>query len=151
MIVDLCCGIGRFKTSEEVISIDYDKNTKPDIIADIRSLPLRPGIKPRICHASPTCTYMSKARRWKYGYNPKGIAETFELLASCYRAFDYLEAETCIMENPRGLEDMLGHKIKFKYDKSDIKQATTNFYLNKKSLKRSIIPQDVRSILYEKE
>ena len=147
MIIDLCCGIGRFETSETVISIDYDPKTRPDIIADIKYLPLRPGLKPRICHASPTCTYVSKARRWRYGYNPKGIAETFELMAACYKAFDYLEAETCIMENPRGLEDMLGKKIKFKYDKSDIKQATTNFYLNRKSHLRSIIPYEVRQHL----
>lgn len=144
MIIDLCSGIGRWPGNEEVIRIDIDKTTKPDIVADIRYLPLRKGLKPKMCHASPPCTYVSKARRWAYGWNPKGIAESFELLAACYKCFEYLEPEVCSLENPRGLEDMLGHKIQFKYDKYDIKQATTNFYLNKKAKKRAVIPQDVK-------
>ena len=144
MIIDLCSGIGRFETDEEVIRIDIDPSTKPDIVADIRHLPLKPGLTPRHCHASPPCEYVSKARRWGWGWNPKGIAESLELVAACYKAFDYLKAETCSLENPAGLEEILGHKVKFKYDKYDIKNATTNFYLNKKSQKRAIIPQDVR-------
>jgi len=149
MIVDLCSGIGRFETEEEVIRIDIDPKTKPDIVADVRYLPLKPGLSPRYCHASPPCTYVSKARRWGYGWNPKGIAESLRLVAACYEAFDYLKAETCSLENPAGLEEVLGHKVKFKYDKYDIKNATTNFYLNKKAQKRAIIPQDVRQELLD--
>ncbi len=145
MIIDLCCGIGRFKSpDEEVITIDFDPKTKPDIVADIRYLPLRPGLRPRHCHASPPCTYFSKARRWRYGWNPKGVAESLRLIAACYDAFAYLEAENCSLENPQAIEEILGHKLKFKYDKADIKNATTNFYLNKKALKRAVIPEDVR-------
>jgi len=107
-------------------------------------LPLKPGLAPRHCHASPPCGYVSKARRWGYGWNPKGIAESLKLVAACYEAFDYLKAETCSLENPAGLEEILGHKVKFKYDKYDIKNATTNFYSNKKAQRRAIIPQDVR-------
>jgi len=144
LIIDLCSGVGRWPGNEEVIRIDIDKSTNPDIVADIRYLPLRAGLKPRLCHASPPCTYTSKARRWGYGWNPRGIGESLKLVAACYEAFDYLEAENCSLENPRGLEDMLGHKVQFKYDKYDIKNATTNFYLNKKGQKRAIIPKDVR-------
>lgn len=149
MIIDLCSGIGRFETNEEVIRIDINPETKPDIVADIRYLPLRPGLKPRLLHVSPPCEYVSKARRWAWGWNPKGIAESLTLIAAAYEAFAYLEAETCSLENPVGLEDILGDKIQFKYDKYDIKNTTTNFYLNKKSQRRAVIPQDVRQQILE--
>jgi len=145
LIIDLCCGIGRFESDDaEVIRIDIDPKTKPDIVADIRYLPLKPGLKPKHCHASPPCTYFSKARRWGIGWNPKGVAESLKLVAACYEAFAYLEAENCSLELPQGVQDILGKKIQFKYDKGDIRNCTTNFYLNKKSLRRAIIPQDVR-------
>jgi len=44
MIIDLCCGRGRFDFDEEVISVDMDPKTKPDIVADIRYLPFKPGM-----------------------------------------------------------------------------------------------------------
>jgi hypothetical protein len=113
-------------------------------LADIRFLPLRPGLKPTLVHASPPCLYVSKARRWRYGWNPKGVAESFRLIAACYDAFAYLEAKTCTLEQPAGLTDLLGEKVTFRYDKADIKNATTNFYSNNKSLKRAMIPQDVK-------
>ena len=148
MMIDLCCGIGRFK-GDDIISIDIDPKTKPTICADIRHLPLKPGLAPEHCHASPPCTYFSKARRWAWGWHPKGISESLKLVAACYEAFDYLKAKNCSLELPKGLEDILGSKIQFKYDKYDIKNTTTNFYLNKKSLKRAIIPQDVRQQILE--
>jgi site-specific DNA-cytosine methylase len=149
MIIDLCCGIGRWPTDEEVIKIDIQRKVKPDIIADLRQLPLRPGLKPRLVHASPPCKYVSKARRWGMGWNPKGVAESFRLLASCFDAFAYLEPETCTIEQPAGLENLLGYKVTFKYDKSDIRNCTTNFYSNNKSLRRAVIPQDVRQAILD--
>ena len=147
MIIDLFCGIGRFESDEEVISIDIQRKVKPTIIADIRYLPLRPDLNPHLVHASPPCKYISKARRWRWGWNPKGVAETFRLIASCYDAFDYLGAKTCTLEQPAGLEDILGTKVQFKYDKGDIRNTTTNFYSNNKSLRRAKIPQDIRQKL----
>ena len=150
MIIDLCSGLGRWPTKEEVIRIDIQRKTKPTIIADIKHLPLRPGLKPRLCHSSPPCKYISKARRWGVhngGWNPKGIAESLRLIAASYDAFAYLEAENCTVEQPRGIEDILGVKVQFKYDKGkdkDHRNCTTNFYTNNHSLKRAIIPQDVR-------
>jgi hypothetical protein len=132
MIIDICSGKGRFP-GENVISIDIDRKTKPTIIADVRALPLRKALRPRLCHASPPCLYVSKARRWRWGWNPKGIAESLKLIAACYEAFAYLEAETCTLEQPAGLEDLLGIKVSFRYDKGDIRNATTNFYSNNKS------------------
>jgi hypothetical protein len=148
LIIDLCCGIGRFQ-GDNIISIDYDKNVRPTICADIKHLPLRQDLNIRHVHASPTCTYFSKARRWAYGWNPKGIAESLKLIASCYEAFAYLGCKSNSLENPAGLEQILGHKVQFKYDKYDHKSCTTNFYLSRKSHKRSIIPQDVRQTILE--
>lgn len=144
LIIDLCSGWGRWDTHKTVITIDIQKRLKPTICADIRFLPLRPGLKPKLCHASPPCKYVSKARRWGMGWNPKGIAESLKLIASCYEAFYYLEPETCTVEQPRGIEDILGNKVQFKYDKGDLRNCTTNFYSNNKSLKRAVIPQNVR-------
>ncbi len=148
MIIDLCSGNGRWP-DDDVVRIDMDRKTRPTILADIRYLPLRPGLKPKLVHASPPCLYVSKARRWRWGWNPKGVAESFRLLAACYDAFDYLEGETCTLEQPAGLGDLLGHKITFRYNKADIKNATTNFYSNNKSLKRAMIPQEVRQRILE--
>lgn len=143
LIIDLCCGLGRFPGSN-VVSIDIQKRLKPTICADIRFLPLRPNLKPKLVHASPPCKYVSKARRWRYGWNPQGVAESFKLLASCYEAFAYLDGQTCTLEQPAGLEDLLGTKVSFKYDKGDLKNCTTNFYSNNKSLRRAKIPKDIR-------
>lgn len=154
MIIDLCSGIGRFESpNEEVISIDIDRRTKPTILADIRYLPLKPKIRPRLCHASPPCKYISKSRRWGVhngGWSPIGIAESLRLIAACYDAFDYLDADNCSLEQPAGIEDILGYKVQFKYDKgadSYHRNCTANFYLSSLAMKRAIIPQDVRQKL----
>ena len=150
MIIDLCCGIGRFESKdEEVISIDIDPKTKPTIIADIKYLPFKPGLHVDHVHASPNCTYFSKARRWGYGWNPKGVSESLQSVAACYEAFAYLGAKRCSLENPKGIEDILGHKVQFKYDKYDHRNCTTNVYLNRKAHKRAVIPQDVRQQILE--
>lgn len=148
LIIELCCGLGRFeRPGADIISIDIDRKVKPTILADIRHLPLRPDLRPDLLHASPPCTYISKARRWGIGWNPLGIAETFRLYAACYEAAYYLNAKNFTLEQPRGLEDLLGTKVQFKYDKTDLKNCTTNFYSNNKGLKRALIPYDVRQTL----
>ena len=54
MIIDLCGGIGRWP-DDDAIAIDIDLKTKPDILANIRFLPLRQNLRPDLCHASPPC------------------------------------------------------------------------------------------------
>lgn len=146
MIVDLCCGQGRFESPGElVVSIDIDRKVKPTIIADVRFLPLRPKLRPRLVHASPPCTYLSLARARRYGYDEKGIAESLQLIASCFEAFDYLEAQMWTLENPVGvLKRILPTDIKTNYEAHDYKHKPTNFWSNQRSLKRALIPQDVR-------
>ena len=72
LIINLCFGASKF-LGENVISIDVNRKVKPTIIADIRYLPLKAGIKPKLCHASPSCKYFSYARIRKYGYCEDGL------------------------------------------------------------------------------
>jgi len=144
MIIDLCCGIGRFP-GIDTVSIDFDPKTKPTIIADISLLPLRPKLRPKLCHASPPCKYFSYARARRYGYHEVGIADSLRLVASCFDAFYYLEAKNWTLENPYGvLRRIMPSDIEVSYEAYDYTNKRTNFWSNMRSLKRSIIPQDVR-------
>lgn len=144
MIIDLCCGLGRFP-GEDVVSVDWDRKTKPTIIADIRFLPLRPKLRPRLVHASPPCKYFSLARVRRYGYDEKGLADSLRLVAACFDAFDYLEAKMWTLESPVGvLKRFLPTDIQVEYSVHDYAHKKTNFWSNKRALKRAIIPQDVR-------
>src|SRR5207245_2536450 len=101
MIIDLCCGLGLSEWLEDdVVGIDIDPSVRPTIVADIRYLPLRKGIKPKIAHASPPCKYFSLARSLRTGYNEEGLAESFRLVAACFDAFAWLEPEMWTLENP---------------------------------------------------
>lgn len=146
MIIDLCCGIGRFE-GDDIISIDFDIKTKPTICADIRYLPLKPGIKPDHVHASPPCKYFSTARQRHFGLDMKGIAESIELVAACFHAFDYLEAKHWTLENPLGFLSRLFNEKRISYEVFSYKHKKTCFYSNKRSLLRSIIPKDIRQRL----
>jgi len=147
LIIDLCCGIGRF-TGDDVISIDSNFKTKPTICADIRYLPLRPGLKPDHVHASPPCTYFSKAQFFHGPINVKGIGESLELVGACFKAFDYLESKHWTLENPVGyLGKVLNEKrINYKTP-GEFKHKATHFWSDKRGLFRAIIPQDVRQEL----
>ena len=158
LIIDLCCGYGRFTENE--ISIDVDAKVRPTIVADVRYLPLRPNLNPEFCHASPPCTINSKARYWRYGKPTwPEVAEYLEILAACCRAFEYLGAKTATLENPPGiiLEKTLGEPtVSFTYE---VKEANKGdyvmkkrawFYSNNKALARARIPPDVKQALLEK-
>jgi len=146
MILDLCCGLGRFDTeNEDVISIDIQRKVKPTIIADVHFLPLRPKLKPRLCHASPPCKYFSWARMIRQGYDEKGIAQSLRLVAACFDAFDYLEPQMWTLENPKGLlRRILPKTFETAYHVAGYPHKKTDFWTNEKGLKRAMIPQDVR-------
>ena len=147
MIIDLCCGIGRFE-NDDVISIDFDVKNKPTICADVRYLPLRPGLKPEHVHASPPCTYFSKARNFHYkDIDCQGIAESMKIVAACFHAFDYLEAKHWTLENPLGYLAKLLNEARIEHKAKDYQHKKTCFYSNKKGLQRAIIPQDIRQRL----
>jgi len=142
MIIDLCCGIGRFE-GDDVISIDIDPKTKPTICADIRHLPLRKGIKPDHVHASPPCTYFSIARR-PLGLDMEGIAESLEIVAACFHAIDWLEAKYWTLENPVGYLGTILNQKKIHYKAGEYEHKATHFWSDKRGHTRAIIPQDVR-------
>jgi site-specific DNA-cytosine methylase len=145
MIIDLCCGKGRFESqNEEIISIDINRKVKPTIIADVRFLPLKPSLKPRLCHASPPCKYLSIARA-RFGLHEEGIAESLRIVAACFDAFVYLKARTWTLENPKGyLRKFVPTDIEIEYAAHDLMHKATNFWSNNRALKRAIIPQDIR-------
>lgn len=143
-IIDLCSGLGRFP-GNDVISIDIDRKVKPTIVADVRNLPLRPGIRPQLVHASPPCKYFSQARARRKGYDEKGLAESFRLVAACFDAFDYLEPQMWTLENPNGvLKRILPGAVGTEYKSYDYPHKPTSFWSDNKSLKRAIIPGKVR-------
>lgn len=149
MIIDLCCGVGRFP-GEDVISIDIDPKVKPTIVADIRYLPLRPKLRPRLCHASPPCKYLSNARFMWAGNNEKGIAESLRLIAACFDAFDYLEPKTWTLENPLGLlRRIIPKTTTVEYAVADYKHKKTDFFSNNRALARALIPLEIRQRILE--
>lgn len=150
MIIDLCCGIGRFESEEDIISIDIDPKTKPTIVADIRFLPLRPKLRPRLCHASPPCKYLSLARANRYGYDEKGIAESLRLIAACLDAFVYLEAKTWTLENPLGLlRRFIPRATMTEYANAKYNHKRTDFFSNNRALARAFIPKHIRQKLLD--
>ncbi len=160
MIIDLCCGIGRFE-GDDVVSIDSNPETKPSIVADIRHLPLKKGLKPEHTHASPPCTYFSKARfmtttkHSKVRSDPidsEGIAESLEIVAACFRAFDHLETKHWTLENPVGYLGKLLNQKRIHYKTKLFKHKPTHFWSNKRGMERAVIPQEVRRwLVYEEE
>src|SRR6266487_779987 len=145
MIIDLCCGQGKW--SEETVSIDIDKKVRPTIQADIRYLPLRKGIRPKLVHASPPCKYLTMARAHVYGYDEKGIADSLRIVAACFDAFDWLEPKMWTLENPTNgvLRRVLPKpSVKTNYQVYDYAHKPTSFWSNERSLKRAMIPQYVK-------
>lgn len=104
LCVDLCCGWGGFseafvKAGWEVIRIDIERKFKPTIIADVNHLPLKLGLKPKICVASPPCERFSIANR---RFPKKGIKKALEIVGACLEAFVELETKYWVLENPKG-------------------------------------------------
>ena len=144
MIIELFSGLGRFETDEEVIYVGIQRETKPTICADVRFLPLRPKLRPRLCHASPPCTYFSRARMPLEEWNEEGVAKSLELVASVFHAFAYLEAQTWTLENPVGRLGQFFNQVKIEYAAEDFDRKATHFWSNKRGLRRAIIPKWIR-------
>ena len=147
MIIDLFSGLGRWESAkEDVISIDFDPKTRPTIVADIRYLPLKKGLKPQLLHGSPPCKYFSFARAPE-GFHAKGIAESLRLVAAFFDVIDYLEPETWTLENPIGWLYKLLNQTMIITKQYDLDKKRTYFYSNNRALARAIIPQNVRNKL----
>jgi len=148
MIIDLCSGAGKW--TEDTVSIDINPKVRPTIVADVRHLPLRKGIKPKRVHASPPCTYLSFARE-RWGYPPRLVAENLEIVAACFRAFAWLEPESWTLENPKGiLTRVVPPSAWTEYETNgEFYHKRTAFYSNNRALKRALIPQEVRQRILE--
>jgi hypothetical protein len=145
MIIDLCCGQGRFP-GDDVISIDTNPAVRPTIVADVQHLPLRADLKPELVHASPPCKYFSFARSIRMGYDERGIAESLRIVAACFDAFVYLKAKKWTLENPYYglLQRIMRTDIQADYSAYDYEHKKTSFWSNNRALKRALIPQEVR-------
>ena len=150
LIIELCSGIGRFP-GDNVISIDVNRKMKPTIIADIRYLPLRAGLRPKLCHASPPCKFFSMGHIRRFGYTEEGIAEALRLVAACFDAFKYLEARTWTLENPQGmLNRIVPPTARTSYVAYDCVDKKTWFWSDRKdAMMRALIPKEVRQKLLE--
>lgn len=152
MIVDLCSGIGRWPTDEEVISIDASRKTHPTIVADVRYLPLRPKLNPRYAHASPPCNYFNRQRWQRWGLDASGIAAGLKLVSACLEAFDYLGAQTWTLESPEGVlrRVMPMPTETIAYANKEYRKKSTDFWASdSRMMRRAEIPEDVRQRLLE--
>lgn len=103
--LDLCAGLGgssqpALDRGWRVIRVDIDPRFKPDIVADIRRLPLKP-FDIDVLWASPPCTEFSKAGMpASWACNRKAPSQPdIELTMACYRAMQYLKPRYWIIEN----------------------------------------------------
>lgn len=117
--LDLCSGLGGASAPAldrgwRVIRVDIDPRFKPDIVADVRALPLKP-FHVDVLWASAPCTEFTKAglpTSWaKYRYEgwlptEESIADSIELVKACREAADYFQCDW-IIENVRGSRKFL--------------------------------------------
>ena len=140
----LCSGLGGQKCDDDTITIDIDPYVKPDIVADVRYLPLRPGLKPKTLLMSPPCTYFTYARP----FPRPGVGEAFAILGACFEAVNYLKPDTWILENPKNhLQRVIGKpKYGIRWKAADF-QSMHNFWGNRKTSRRSKIPAEITQFL----
>ena len=143
MIIDICSGFGGgTQAFDDVIRIDIDPKVKPDIVADVRYLPLSLGLRPDLLWMSPPCEKLSRADRT---FPRPGSGDALRMVAACLDAICYLKPKKWIIENPKGhLEDFIPDYVAtVKYPAYDMKNKTTRLWSNMKSLKRAFIPRHI--------
>ncbi len=118
--LDLCSGLGgasqpALDRGWRVIRVDIDPHFKPDIVADVRALPLRP-FHVDVLWASPPCTEFTKAslpqswaNTWK---NPPNIEAGMILVRAAIASVDLVKPSFWLLENVLGsrkfIEPILG-------------------------------------------
>jgi hypothetical protein len=85
-MLDLCCGLGGASCAQRergwrVIRVDRNRDVAPDVVADIRQLPMRP-FTVDLLWASPDCTEFTM---WDIGF-PRAVARRREPDLSTARA-----------------------------------------------------------------
>lgn len=151
LVIDLCSGYGGATQAFDcdVIKIDINRKVKPTIQADVRSLPLRPNLIPKLLWMSPPCTYFSLA----VPHFPRiGIKEDMHIIGACLESIPYLNPKIWVMENPKGrLRWFLkpSHTIEFD-NKGEYQHKKTDLWTNNpRALKRAFIPKDISMKILE--
>lgn len=115
LCVDLFSGLGGFseaflKRGHDVIRIDNDERFKDvpcTIIADVRELPLKRGLKPDILLMSPPCNCFSVQVINKYwdDHIPRTerTVQALRVVGWALDAVDFLEPSYWLLENPRAM------------------------------------------------
>lgn len=110
--IDLCTGLGGwrepFEESDRWTSIGFDirADLDADVVADVRQLPIRPGLEPTLLTMSPPCTQFSRfCMPWLDEPNPD-----MELVEACLAIVDELEPRWWVLENVRGLKQFWGRE-----------------------------------------
>lgn len=89
-----------------VLSVDLDPRFRPDIIADVRQLPLRLGARPDLLWASPPCTEFSKLDMpWS---RPTAPEPSLACVEATYAAVHALRPRFWVLENVRGAIPYIG-------------------------------------------
>ena len=108
--LDLCSGLGgasqpALDRGWRVIRVDIESKFKPDIVADVRSLPLKP-FHVDVLWASPPCQEFSK--RYLPWFSTKGLPDPPTELIECLQsAIKSLRPRYWIIENVRGARKWL--------------------------------------------
>ena len=138
LCIDLCAGLKGFSQAFEeskeweVITLEINKKQKPTIQADVKHLPLRPGLDPEVLLASPPCNHFSLAC---LQFPRKGVKNALEIVGACFEAVAILKPKYWFIENPRGrLRGIIGKpKTTIRYSDYDSKikmMKTTDFWGN---------------------
>jgi len=100
--VDLCCGLGGWQApfredpSWRSVGLDVDPDVQPDILADVRELPL--DCNPTLVTASPPCQEFSLIQHPKI---EPGDAD-YSIWQGCESAIQTLDPDWWAIENVRG-------------------------------------------------
>lgn len=107
--VDLCSGLGgasqpALDRGWEVIRVDIEPKFKPDIVADVRALPLKP-FPIDVLWASPPCTEYS---RWSMPcWYARDKEPDHSLMEAARKAVGYFKPRYWIIENTRGAKKFM--------------------------------------------
>lgn len=112
--LDLCSGLGgasqpALDRGWKVIRVDIDPRFKPDIVADVRSLPLKP-FHIDVLWASPPCTEFSKHGRMRTFY-PNAALPEMSTVQAIIEIVDEWRPDWWIVENVSGARQFFAEVI----------------------------------------
>lgn len=122
-MLDLFCWFGgassamRGRPDWKVVGFDVHAPARPDVVADVRSLPVTAGTRPFLIWASPPCVEFSRARLpWKAGRElARKTPPSLELVRTTLAVIERLDPRFWIVENVGGavpyFEPILGPPV----------------------------------------